>query len=286
MGDEWDMDFPRNWTWEYQVQQYATSIDRIRLHMGFTDKIVKVNDKIYHEFTHLKEVHYSSTDFNDSTVNLNPMPDSRYIRQDGNQIFILCSKNNDFTISTSVSDPSLFNENQLGDILLYDFSKEEGDKQKFCAFAGDISSSEVFTISDVETFSINGRDCKSYRLHEISSNQGSLYSKYFNIIETIGLTYGGTLAEYRLCDFNSIGGGMLDSWASDVVLLRVYDESGNCVFMHPYFHELTESRINTVVYYESSDRYYYNLQGQQVTAPVKGELYILRDSHGARKIVF
>lgn len=277
---EWDMDFGRDWTWEYLMQRHVSETSKVSMYMGFTGESFVYNEKAYHEFACLKEIRYLRYDDEAPIVDESPDPASRYIRQEGGQVFLLCKPSeydNGKIRLEPVTDPESQKENELQDCLIYDFSKKEGDVIRLGSLGGGYLYCDYdYTICPVETIMIDGQPRKVMEYKEVSS--------HYKMIESIGTIYGGTLANYSFLEVNG-GGDSIES-ALYVVLLQVTDKDGNEVFRRDDYDSYTGLGVSSISAPIVSRAMYYNLQGQPVANLVRGDIYILRDSSGSRKVVY
>jgi len=270
MGDEWDMDFPRDWTWEYVIKNYPVYPESL-VRMGFTGRDITFKDKIYHEFARKEVTKFTNMECTDSIVDSEPYPNSRYIRQENGKVYIFHGD-----IDSSVASSGK-------EFIIYDFSAADGDIVELPS-SNYYQSKDKMRIKYLDPVTVNGKECHAFNLMEYDSDY--FFNPDMIIIETIGVTTGGTLANFTISPTLGAGGSE-DYTALYCILLQVYDGDGKCVFRHPEYDKYApHAAIDTITEEQNNEITYFNLQGQQVTAPVKGELYILRDNRGARKVVF
>jgi len=244
--------------------------------MGFTDNSIEFNGKTYHEFRRIKEVRYTDFELSDSIILDTCDSKSRFIRQENGKTYVLTHGSN------PISNPEEKDISELSEYLIYDFTANENDILHLRVIPSQ-PETDSFTVSETGSIVIAGRNCKVMKLKELSYMTD--YEE-FNLIESIGTTFLGSLANYALTQLNGSSSSPDESRALYTILMSVYDETGQYIYRHPKYNKYDPRASVTEITDQTQLKYIFNLQGQQVTAPVKGELYILRDNRGTRKVVF
>ncbi len=265
---EWNMDFGKDWTWEYT--DYFMDL----ISMGFGGKVIEVNDHEYYEFKYQKR-----QSFTNGAILDDPYPSmSRFIRQENQKTYILTCNGNpvlgDMNVDVEVQE--------LDETLIYDFSKQPGESiilpLMYCTRN---EENCTFIIEPYDYMDINGKACKVMKLEDTPS-----YKNSFAMIESIGVTTGGSLANFS---FDVVSGYSSNESVSCIFnLLRVLDKNQNVIYQSPDYDNWrieTEKMINPSVSAEIPNVEYYNLQGIKVADPKPGQLYIERSGSGTRKVI-
>lgn len=272
---EWDMDFGQKWIWEYQTLPRA-EYNPIRYYMGFTEKTFESGGKRYHEFRRLKEVKYYDFELSDSVVSDIFDPNPRFIRQEDGKTYVLTLAQS----SVPVSYPENNDMSQFAESLIYDFTAEKGDILHLKLLPDE---SEIFpvTVSECNMIDIAGKKCKVLSFDELSYMTD--YDS-FKVIETIGVTFMGSLANYALTQLDGGHSALDESRSIYTILLRVFDENGKLIYRHHDFDQY-DCRVEVKdVKDNDSESSYFNLQGLSVIVPASGGIYIRKSGGKFTKV--
>lgn len=200
---------------------------------------------------------------------------------------------------------------ESGEVVVYDFTCSKGSvisgvNAGVCSYtvvsAPDRDniwlSSVKYMVEDVSVERIGDTDCRKIRMDYATyaengneTPESGLDTKRaaedleygYVCIEGLGLVSNngsGELAYLPFFDSNIYPTGF--TFRDTMNLVGVFDAEGNLL----YGENKDWSGIETISTQSTVMPVYYNLHGQPVANPVHGEIYILRDSSGSRKVVY
>lgn len=243
-----------------------------QVYMKFTSKCCEANGKTYREFAVVKRINHDKIYVDnhlvkDTIYEVNdPDPESRFLREEPGKVFLLTKD------SIPVGDIAEIEDRKMGEFMIYDFTKNDGDLFLHCFDAMHYRYSRYYTVDKRADAVIAGRKCRSYGFREITFMQP--FGKDVQLfIEGIGVTYQGVLSYIYLSTIDSSRIHPLSRIPMWAWLKRVYDGDGNVIYENPEY--LSEKQIKPATNHEIG-REYYTIDGRRVLNPSGKNLYIVR----------
>lgn len=223
----------------------------------------EVNGHVYNEFKTVRTIFQSasgSKEYGESKS------DGWFFRQDGDKIWLYSSDVNDI------------------DYLMYDFGTVTGRPMPGLAY-GHLELSEWYKAVVMPDTVLGDLSRKMYAAKVTSTG----YLTDVRCIEGIGTT-DGFLPSIDTGDLASAGPDHMtpSNPGERCHLVAVYDDSGNFIYGDKESYDALVNRLSDIGDITADDNaapVYYNLQGQRIAAPQKGEPCIERQGGNARKIM-
>ena len=233
--------------WQYKGQIFSSDIGLVYHDLKFDGSSVTVNGKIYHTFTYVKSKYYAydietHTNVFHHEVDYDGNGLKYFVREESGKVYVLSYINN-YVYNTRSNLSEGLEDIDYSELLLYDFTKEDGevlDDEFWLIRSGSVSNESIKLLEgEPSILSIDGQDCRYVGIEEIGYDNerkelrptlenNTTYLAYA-WIEGIGTLGNGCLADYE-CGFIAGSFSNIDSLGQFSSLSSVYKTDGTVIY--------------------------------------------------------